>query len=234
MIIEQGSTQSKLVKIFNRNLFANLGRKLPEPIGDIKIPIEVSNRNNAPILQASPVQTPNMPGKTDLSKKIFQNIGFLKNSDVTKFGVGDVKNILSVPLLDSKTDTIQLPSNVDLTKFNLPNINLPKTDSLVQSSVATISNLSTEPLINSKIDSQVGDCKYLVYVEGHESLKLYSIASSKRMAFLKLEKHLDSIGVTWFSTSRTRVFVELVGVPITNQELKDKLPKYKEDQEIEK
>lgn len=95
-------------------------------------------------------------------------------------------------------------------------------------------DITVNNLINAKIDSQVGDCKYLVYPEGLEDCKLYSEASSKRMAFLKLEKRLNDMRLSLFSTSRTRVFVKLVGVPITKQELEDRLPKYKEGQEIEK
>lgn len=54
------------------------------------------------------------------------------------------------------------------------------------------------------------------------------------MAFFKLEKRLNDIGVSLFSNSRSRAIVKLVGVPVTDQELKDKLPKFKENQEIEK
>ena len=95
-------------------------------------------------------------------------------------------------------------------------------------------DMTVNNLINAKMDSQVGDCRYLAYMEGHEEFKLYSDASSKRMAFLKIEKHLNTQGLTWFGTPRTRVLVVLVGVPITKQELEDKLPKFKDDQEIEK
>ena len=100
--------------------------------------------------------------------------------------------------------------------------------------LAEVLGITVNNLIDAKIDSQVGDCLYLIYPETHEDFKLYQKATSKRMAFLNLEKHLNSIGLTCFSAPRTRVLVELVGVPITKQELKDKLPKYKEDQEIEK
>lgn len=100
--------------------------------------------------------------------------------------------------------------------------------------LANALDVTVNNLINSEIDSQVGDCRYLVYMENHEDFKLYIDASNKRMAFLKLEKNLNDQGLTWFSTPRTRVFVELVGVPVVKEELKDKLSKFKEDQEIEK
>jgi transcriptional regulator with XRE-family HTH domain len=95
-------------------------------------------------------------------------------------------------------------------------------------------DVTVNNLINSGIDSQAGDCRYLVYIEGYENFKLYSDACNKRMAFLKLEKKLNDQGRTWFSTPRTRVLVELIGIPVVKQELEDKLPKFKEDQEIEK
>lgn len=116
-------------------------------------------------------------------------------------------------------------SNIENVKYR---IRLDELESLASALGVTVNNL-----INAEIDSQVGDCKYLVYIENCEDFKLYSMASSKRMAFLKLEKHLNNQGLTWFSTPRTRVFVELVGVPITKQELEDKLPKFKQDQEIQ-
>lgn len=100
--------------------------------------------------------------------------------------------------------------------------------------LAGVLYVTVNNLINSEVESQAGDCLYLVYMENHEELKLYQRASNKRMAFLKLENHLNDMGLSWFSTPRTRVFVELVGVPIVKQELKDKLSRFKEDQEIEK
>lgn len=100
--------------------------------------------------------------------------------------------------------------------------------------LANALDMTVNNLINETVDNQVGDCLYLVYIEGHEDFKLYQKAENKRMAFLLKEKYLNSIGLTCFSTPRTRVIVQLVGVPITKQELKDKLPKFKEDQEIEK
>lgn len=108
-------------------------------------------------------------------------------------------------------------------------IRLDEIEQLAKALDVTVNNL-----INAEIDSQVGDCLYTVCPEDCKEFKLYSKATSKRMAFLKLEKHLNDQGLTWFSNPRTRVIVELVGVPVTKQELKDKLPKYKEDQEIEK
>ena len=95
-------------------------------------------------------------------------------------------------------------------------------------------DVTVNNLINGGYDSQAGECLYLVYMEEHTDLKLYQKAENKRMTFLKMEKYLNSIGLTWFRTPRTRVFVELVGIPKTVKELKDKLPKLKGEQLIEK
>lgn len=115
-------------------------------------------------------------------------------------------------------------------------VKLKEIESIAEALEVTVNNL-----INAKLDTQVQDisghikdCLYLVWPEGYEDFQLYSSATSKRMAFLKLEKSLNDSGLTFFSTSRTRVFVKLVGVPVTKEELKDKLPKFKEEQKIEK
>ncbi|WP_283706922.1 helix-turn-helix domain-containing protein [Clostridium perfringens] len=101
-------------------------------------------------------------------------------------------------------------------------------------SLAKALDVTVNKLINAELDSQIGNCLYTVYPEGMEDLGLYSEANNKRLAFLKLEKRLNNIRCSLFSTSRTRVIVKLVGKPITEQELQDKLPKFKENQEIEK
>lgn len=100
--------------------------------------------------------------------------------------------------------------------------------------LASALDVTVNNLIDAELDSQVGECLYLIGIENLEGFELYQEATSKRMAFLKLEKRLNDIGVSLFSTSRSRAWVKLVGVPVTDQELKDKLPKFKENQEIEK
>lgn len=108
-------------------------------------------------------------------------------------------------------------------------VRLDEIEKLANALDATVNNL-----IDAELDSQVGECLYLIGIENLEGFELYQEATSKRMAFLKLEKCLNDNGVSLFSTSRSRAWVKLVGVPVTNQELKDKLPKFKENQEIEK
>lgn len=99
--------------------------------------------------------------------------------------------------------------------------------------IAKALNVTVNNLINAELDSQVGECLYTIYPEDIKDFKLYSEATSKRLAFLKLEKILQDKGLSLFSKPRTRVFVELVGVPITDQELQDKLPKFEENQRVE-
>ena len=78
-------------------------------------------------------------------------------------------------------------------------------------------------LIDAEIDSQVGDCLYVVWAEHVSDFKLYQKATSKRMAFLMFDKKLKEIGAGY--NSRERFFVKLVGVPVTDKEIKDKFPK---------
>ena len=108
-------------------------------------------------------------------------------------------------------------------------IRLDEVEKLAKALDVTVNNL-----IYATLDSQVGECLYLVGLEGREeSSYMYQRATSKRLAFLALEKRLNDIGVSMFSNARERALVKLVGVPVTEQELKDKLPKFKENQEIE-
>lgn len=86
-------------------------------------------------------------------------------------------------------------------------------------------------LIDAEIDSQVGDCLYLVWIEGMPDFKLYQKATSKRMAFLLYDKKFKDMGVG-YSSARERFFVQLVGVPITDNEIRDKFPKLSSDEEM--
>jgi transcriptional regulator with XRE-family HTH domain len=117
-------------------------------------------------------------------------------------------------------------SKIESVKYR---VKLDEIESLAKALDITVNNL-----IDAEIDSQVGDCLYLLYIEQYKGMKLYQKATSKRMAFLECERYLNSKGCSWFKEARTKVFVKLVGVPITKEELKDKLPKFKEDLEIEK
>lgn len=107
--------------------------------------------------------------------------------------------------------------------------------------LAKVFNVTVNNLINDDDDSQAGDCRYLVWVDfdgndeyKEDRYKFYSDACNKRMAFLKLEQKLNEQRLSLIDNSRSRVWVELVGIPVTDKQLQDKLPKYKKDMEIEK
>lgn len=85
-------------------------------------------------------------------------------------------------------------------------------------------------LIDAQIDSQIGDCLYLIWTENMENIKLYQKSTSKRMAFLEYEARMNKIGVR-VNDPRERTFVKLVGVPITDKEIKDKFPKLTSEEE---
>lgn len=125
-------------------------------------------------------------------------------------------------------------SNIENVKYR---VKLDEIENLAKALDVTVNNL-----INAELDTQVTDangnikdCLYTVCLDesDRDSFKLYSRATSKRMAFLKLEKKLNDGGMSLFENARSRSIVELVGVPVTTQELKDKLPKYKEYLEIQ-
>lgn len=160
--------------------------------------------------------------------KILEKIGYDFYCDIAINIVNKRKDLGLTQEELAKKSTIKLSrlSKIENVQYR---IRLGEIELLAKALEVTVNNL-----INSRVESQAGDCLYLVYVEGHEDFKLYSKASNKRMAFLKLEKKLNDQGLTWFSTPRTRVFVELVGTPVVKQELEDKLSRFKEDQEIEK
>lgn len=86
-------------------------------------------------------------------------------------------------------------------------------------------------LIDAEIDSQVGECLYLIWPENLKDFKLYQKSTSKRMAFLQFEDRLNNKCRVRLSSPRERVFVKLVGVPITEKEIRDKFPKLTSDEE---
>lgn len=96
--------------------------------------------------------------------------------------------------------------------------------------IAKCLDVTVNRLIEAKIDSQIGDCLYLIWPEFCPDFKLYQKATSKRMAFLIYEKQLNESGVRP-NSPRERVFVKLVGVPVTEQEIKDHFPKLTSDEE---
>lgn len=75
-------------------------------------------------------------------------------------------------------------------------------------------------LIDEKPDSQIGDCLYLIWVDKHEDFKLYKYAKSKTMAYLLFEQSLIKELKAFFRPT-DRFWVELVGVPVTDEEIKN-------------
>lgn len=134
----------------------------------------------------------------------------------------------------------ELAKKLGMNKSRLSNIENVKTRVKLNEieGLAIALNVTVNNLINAELDTQVTDrsgnirdCLYTVCIDESENdlFKLYQHATSKRMAFLKLEKSLNDIGCSLLSNARSRCVVELVGVPVTKQEIKDKFPKYNED-----
>lgn len=79
-------------------------------------------------------------------------------------------------------------------------------------------------LIDAEMDCKGDECLYLIWPESMENFKLYMRATSARMAFLLYDKRIKDCGVA-YNSSRERFYVQLVGVPVTKQEIQDKFPK---------
>lgn len=91
-------------------------------------------------------------------------------------------------------------------------------------------DVTVNRLIRGENDSQIGDCLYLLFREDSQDFKLYQKAPNKRMAYLLMEQRLNEIGVR-LASNRERYYVKLVGVPITDRELKDRFPKMTNEDE---
>ena len=65
---------------------------------------------------------------------------------------------------------------------------------------------------------------YQVWLESDDWFKLYIAASSKRMAFLKFDKRFKECGVR-YNSSRERIFIKLVGVPVSKEDFQARFPK---------
>jgi len=69
---------------------------------------------------------------------------------------------------------------------------------------------------------------YQVWLESEDRFKLYIRASSKRMAFLKFDKKFKECGVR-YNSSRERIFIKLVGVPVSKEDFQARFPKRTEE-----
>ena len=96
--------------------------------------------------------------------------------------------------------------------------------------ISEVLGVTVNWLIDAEIDSQIGDCLYTISNEndeGNKLLTLYQKATSRRMAFMLFDARLKKCGVGY--GARERFIVTLVGVPITEEQLKDCFVKREEE-----
>ena len=105
-------------------------------------------------------------------------------------------------------------------RFRLPDIE----------TLAKVLGVSVDWLIDAQLDCHGQECVYLVYPEKHHDIKLFQKATSGRMAFLKTHEWLKEKGVC-FLEPRDRAIVELIGVPVSDAELKAKFSTCKPDED---
>ncbi len=89
-------------------------------------------------------------------------------------------------------------------------------------------NVSADYLIDAELDCGGKECLYQVWLESEDRFKLYIRASSKRMAFLKFDKKFKECGVR-YNSSRERIFIKLVGVPVSKEDFQARFPKRTEE-----
>ena len=96
--------------------------------------------------------------------------------------------------------------------------------------------VSIDCLIDAELDAKGGECLYLLWLEDDEDFKLYQKSTSRRMAYLEFEKKLNKEGLslTSFVNPRVRVFVELVGIPVTKREMEKVFPKLGKEERLPK
>ena len=80
-------------------------------------------------------------------------------------------------------------------------------------------NVSIDWLIGAEIIYGGQDCLFLCWSEAFPALKLYQKATSIRMAYLVHTDYMKKGGVDPFLDRRDRMFVKLVGLPVSEAEL---------------
>ena len=125
-----------------------------------------------------------------------------------------------------------LAEKIGITVSRLSNFeNVQKRISLdLLEKIADVLGVTVNWLIDAEIDSQIGDCLYTVIEEcdGEESrFGLYQYAKSRRMAFLLFDKKLKKVGVAY--DARARFIVTFVGVPVTDEQIRDHFQKREEE-----
>ena len=89
-------------------------------------------------------------------------------------------------------------------------------------------DVSVDWLIDAQLDHHGDDCKYLVWNEKTPDFKIYFMASSARMAYLKAHVWSRKIKFRWFEP-RERAVVQLVGVPVAKADLEARFRKRTDD-----
>lgn len=100
--------------------------------------------------------------------------------------------------------------------------------------LSKVLKVSINYLLGAYDDSPAGDCLYLVWTDSCSDMKLYVKAPNSRMAIFELEKKFKKSGILMWSNARDRATVQRVGVPITNQQLKDRRGTYEEYNPLER
>lgn len=154
-----------------------------------------------------------------------ERIGFDFYCDLAQeiFDARKAKDWTQEELAKAAKMTVTKISNIENVKY--------KTKLKDIETLAKVLDVTVNRLIKAEVDSQAGECLYLVSVEGLKHFKLYQKATSKRMAYLLWEQMLNKKGIRPTS-NRQRFYVELVGVPVTDSELRDRFSKYTGEDEI--
>ncbi len=165
-----------------------------------------------------------------IESRDFERIGFdfycdiAKNIEKARKGKGWTQKELA-----KKTGiTESYISNIECVKTRLKLIDLEK--------ISNALGVSIDCLIDAELDAKGGECLYLLWLEDDENFKLYQKSTSKRMAYLEFEKRLNKEGLslTSFVNPRVRVFVELVGIPVTKREMEKVFPKLGKEERLPK
>lgn len=90
--------------------------------------------------------------------------------------------------------------------------------------LSKVLNRTVDWLIDAELDCKGDECLYLVWPESIPDFKIYTKATSKRMAFLTYDKRFKEANIT-YNSSRERFFIKLVGTPVSQKELQNKFKK---------
>lgn len=90
--------------------------------------------------------------------------------------------------------------------------------------IAKALEVTVNRLIDDEMDCKGQKCLYLVWIEDDPDFKLYREATGKRMAFLLFDKLMRDVGIR-YNSPRERMFVKLVGVPVSKEEIQDRFKK---------